>query len=150
MAKFIRKIDSRTWLTNPSLVDRVRKAVGAFNDRGGKPSVYAGDSPEDRILAVSALAWNRRRGIEKIEKTDYVIITDEQIVEAGLTLVATKSTIEWTALENRHFEITRDGSTCTEEDLRRLVEILIRDKAEHGRFAKEELKEEARKHCENM
>ena len=149
MPAYIRKVDARSWLTDNSLdVDkRIEKGVSHFRDP--KPSVYIADEREDRAVAMAALAWERRnREIDRIGKTDFVIVTADQITQAGLTLVKTPSNVPWPVLQDHHYEITRDGDPCTDGDLRRLVRILIRDTAEHGRFRKGELQAIARKHCE--
>ena len=148
MAKFVRKVDKRTWLTDARLKDRVERGVNQFRDPEDKPSVYKGDTREEITLAIAALAWDRKgRIVERIERTDYVIITDDCIREAGLSLVQTPSVIPWPALEDRHFQLTRAGAPCTDEDLRRLVETLIARGAEHDRIPRDELRRIASSHC---
>ena len=150
MAKFVRKVDKRTWLTDTRLKDRVENGVKQFRDPEGRPSVFKGDTRDEITLAIVALAWDRKdRIVERIEKTDYVIITDDCITEAGLRLVQTPSVIPWLTLEDRHFELTRSGAPCTDEDLRRLVKILIVKEAEHDRLGPDVLQKAASRHCED-
>lgn len=147
MAKFIRKIDRRTWLTDVSLAldDRIEIGFTQFKDLANKPSVYAGDTQNDIGVALAAVAWEGcKRDIGKIKKTDYVVITDEQISRAGLQVIKTPATIVWARLRGRHYELTRHGKPCTDSDLRRLVQILIEHGAEHGREKPIVLKQIAR------
>jgi hypothetical protein len=144
--KFIRKISSRAWLTDDTLTldVRIERGVAKFRDAENKPSVYIAGTESDVSLALAALEWNRKRDIEKIRKADYVVITDDQISRAGLHLTRTPAPIQWPRLRGRHCELTRHGEPCSDADLRRLVQLLIAEEAEHGWIGAEDLKEIAR------
>ena len=150
MAKFIRKVDKRTWLTNNDMPfsERLEKGIEQLRDLpDNRPSVYAADKDENRLAAIAAVAWDRRgRKVDLISKTDYVIITGEQVSQAGLELVPEKPTIPWAVLEDKHFVLTRGAAPCGDDDLRRLVTILIEQRAEHGRYSKAVLRDASAKY----
>lgn len=148
MPIYIRKVDKRTWITGTgkTLAERIQAGVGQFRDPEGKPSLYRADTVKDRKIAIAAVAWNRaREKVKDIRKSDFILITEEDLTAAGLSVQPTPSNIRWPILRNRHFEMVRDGDSCTNDDLAGLVRILIERPAEHGRFQPAELRLVARR-----
>jgi len=150
VAKYLRKVESVTWLTDEgeSLDVRVNKGLKQFSDPGNKPSIYSANSPEEIKVAVAALAWNKKnRDIDRIKRTQFVFVTDTQLAEAQLKLVRTRPYISWKYLRKRHFEITVNKTPCSNDDLARLLGILIQGKAKSDRISAKILQQVARKHA---
>ena len=142
MAKFIRKIASRTWLTDESLEDRLQRGVAKLRDDSGQPSVYEVTCARDTEVALAAIAARRQEVFKmSIQHADFVEISSDQIARAGLRTDSEPASIDWAELEGKHFVLTRKGEPCSDEDLQRLVDILIHDDARHGRVKKDRLRE---------
>lgn len=142
MAKFIRKIASRTWLTDESLEDRLQRGVDQLRDESGKPSVYEVTCARDTEVALAAIAAKRQEVSKmRIQHAMFVEISTDQIERAGLRTDSEPASIDWAELKKKHFVLTRKGEPCSSEDLRRLVKILINDDAHHDRVQKDRLRE---------
>ena len=140
MAKFIRKIASRTWLTDESLEDRLQRGAHQLQHRSGKPSIYKVTCARDTEVVLAAIAVRRQEEFNmSIQHADFVEISSDQIARAGLDIESEPASIDWAELEGKHFVLTRKGEPCKDEDLRRLVEILINDDAHHDRVKKDRL-----------
>lgn len=148
MRVYVRKVASRAWLTDDprkSRQERIMAGAKQFRDQAGKPSVYEVSTPEDRTIAIAAVAWEAaQRQVEKMRKADFVVITDEHLQAAALTVARTPTSIPWPVLRGRHFELTKDERPCDEQDIARLVRVLIDRGAEHGRFTRANLQSSAR------
>lgn len=142
MAKFIRKIARRTWLTDESLEDRLQCGVDQLRDESGKPSVYEVTCATDTEVALAAIAAKRQEVSKmRIQHAMFVEISTDQIARAGLKIESEPASIDWEELDGKHFVLTRKGEPCSSEDLRRLVKILIDDDAHHDRVQKDRLRE---------
>lgn len=142
MAKFIRKIASRTWLTDESLEDRLQRGARQLQDDSRKPSVYQVSCATDTEVVLAAIAARRQEVFGmSIQQARYVEISTDQIARAGLNIESEPASIDWEELEGKHFVLTRKGEPCSDEDLQRLVDILIHDDARHGRVKKDRLRE---------
>ena len=142
MAQFIRKIASRTWLTDESLEDRLQRGAHQLQDRSRKPSVYQVTCAADTEVVLAAIAVRRQEEFNmSIQHADFVEISSDQIARAGLDFESEPASIDWEELEGKHFVLTRKGEPCSDEDLQRLVDILIHDDARHGRVKKDRLRE---------
>lgn len=142
MAKFIRKIERTTWLTDESLEDRLQCGVDQLRDKSGKPSVYEVTCARDTEVALAAIMAKRQEGSGmRINKAMYVEISTDQIERAELEIKSEPASIDWEELNGKHFVLTRKGEPCSDEDLQRLVDILIHDDARHGRVKKDRLRE---------
>lgn len=142
MAKFIRKIASRTWLTDESLEDRLQRGARQLQDDSGKPSVYQVSCATDTEVVLAAIAARRQEVFKmRIQHANFVEISSDQIARAGLKVDSEPASIDWAELEGKHFVLTRKGEPCSDDDLRVLVEILINDDAHHDRVKKDRLRE---------
>ena len=142
MAKFIRKIASRTWLTDESLEDRLQRGTHQLQHRSGKPSIYKVTCARDTEVVLAAIAVRRQEEFNmSIQHADFVEISSDQIARAGLDIESEPASIDWEELEGKHFVLTRKGEPCSDEDLQRLVEILIHDHAHNDRVQKDRLRE---------
>lgn len=147
MAKYLRKVSIKTWLTDAESQERVERGIRQFRDKKDQPSIYLVRSEAEINTVVAAVEWQRCQFMGgKIRKADYVLLTDEQISQAGLALQLQESTIPWKELEGRHYVLTRQGEACNEEDLRRLVEILVETQSESGRVKASELRSVIERH----
>ena len=142
MAKFIRKIARTTWLTDEYLEDRLQRGVGQLRDDSGKPSLYQVTCATDTEVVLAAIAARRQEVFKmSIQHADFVEISSDQIARAGLRTDSEPASIDWEELDGKHFVLTRKGEPCSDEDLQRLVDILIHDDARHGRVKKNRLRE---------
>jgi hypothetical protein len=149
--KYARKIDRQSWLTDESkpLRERIDVGLTEFDDPDKRPSVYTADTETELVSCLAAQAWYRRdRDIEKIENTRYVIVAEGQLTRAGLQLVPQESTIPWRCLKGKHFVMTVGAEPCSDDDLRKLVAILIDEHASHGTRRRAELRQAARRELE--